>query len=41
MRNESKPAVEAAFLNVQNAAECMGISVNTLCVWRHRRQGPL
>ncbi|WP_307865244.1 helix-turn-helix domain-containing protein [Streptomyces montanisoli] len=40
MRNQSKPAVEAAFLNVQTAAQYMGISVNTLYVWRHRRQGP-
>lgn len=40
MRNQSKPAVEAAFLNVQGAAKYMGISVNTLYVWRHRRQGP-
>ncbi|MBC2902102.1 helix-turn-helix transcriptional regulator [Streptomyces cupreus] len=40
MRNQSMPAVEAAFLNVQNAAQYMGISVNTLYVWRHRRQGP-
>lgn len=31
---------EAAFLNVQNAAAYMGISENTLYVWRHRRQGP-
>ncbi|QHC26776.1 helix-turn-helix domain-containing protein [Streptomyces sp. GS7] len=27
-------------MNVQNAATYMGISVNTLYVWRHRRQGP-
>ncbi|MFJ9616164.1 helix-turn-helix domain-containing protein [Streptomyces noursei] len=27
-------------MNVQNAASYMGISVNTLYVWRHRRQGP-
>ncbi|MEU0723135.1 helix-turn-helix domain-containing protein [Streptomyces sp. NPDC006140] len=40
MRNQFKPAVEAAFLNVLNAAKYMGISVNTLYVWRHRRQGP-
>lgn len=32
MRNQSKPAVEAAFLNVQDAAKYMGISVNTLYV---------
>ncbi|MGW1913145.1 helix-turn-helix domain-containing protein [Streptomyces sp. NPDC002076] len=40
MRNQSKPGVEAAFLNVQNAASYVRISVNTLYVWRHRRQGP-
>lgn len=40
MRNQSKPAVEAAFLNVQDTAKYMGISANTLNVWRHRRQGP-
>ncbi len=40
MRNQSKPGVEAAFMNVQAAATYMGISVNTLYVWRHRRQGP-
>lgn len=40
MRNHTQPTVEAAFMNVQNAARYMGISVNTLYVWRHRRQGP-
>ncbi len=40
MRSHPKPAVEAAFLNVQDAATYLGISVNTLYVWRHRRQGP-
>ncbi|MEU3931556.1 helix-turn-helix domain-containing protein [Streptomyces sp. NPDC029044] len=40
MRNKPEPVIEAAFLNVQNAAMYMGISVNTLYVWRHRRQGP-
>lgn len=39
MRNHSEPKAEAAFLNVQNAAKDMGISVNVLYVWRHRRQG--
>ncbi|MET8332026.1 helix-turn-helix domain-containing protein [Streptomyces sp. NPDC005181] len=29
-----------AFLTVQDAAKYMGISVNTLYVWRHRWQGP-
>ncbi|MFF4364171.1 helix-turn-helix transcriptional regulator [Streptomyces sp. NPDC001351] len=32
--------VEAAFLNLPKAAEYLGISPNTLYVWRHRRQGP-
>ena len=40
MRSQSQPTVETAFLNVQNAARYLGISVNTLYVWRHRRQGP-
>jgi hypothetical protein len=40
MRNKPELVIEAAFLNVQNAAMYMGISVNTLYVWRHRRQGP-
>ncbi|MEX3210641.1 helix-turn-helix transcriptional regulator [Streptomyces acidiscabies] len=31
---------EAAFLNLPKAAEYLGISPNTLYVWRHRRQGP-
>ncbi|MCX4561572.1 helix-turn-helix domain-containing protein [Streptomyces phaeochromogenes] len=26
-------------MNVQNAAKYVGISVNALYVWRHRRQG--
>ncbi|MGW1752227.1 helix-turn-helix transcriptional regulator [Streptomyces sp. NPDC002092] len=32
--------VETAFLNLPKAAEYLGISPNTLYVWRHRRQGP-
>ncbi|GAA3679331.1 helix-turn-helix transcriptional regulator [Streptomyces iranensis] len=40
MRNEPEPSIEAAFLNAKNAAKYMGISVNTLYIWRHRRQGP-
>ncbi|MEV6568355.1 helix-turn-helix domain-containing protein [Streptomyces kronopolitis] len=40
MRNHIQPTVEAAFMNVQDTARYMGISVNTLYVWRHRRQGP-
>lgn len=31
---------ETAFLNLPKAAEYLGISPNTLYVWRHRRQGP-
>ncbi|MEU9481406.1 helix-turn-helix domain-containing protein [Streptomyces sp. NPDC048191] len=37
---EASPAPEAAFLNLPRAAEYLGISPNTLYVWRHRRQGP-
>lgn len=33
-------APETAFLNLPRAAEYLGISPNTLYVWRHRRQGP-
>ncbi|MFI2212495.1 helix-turn-helix transcriptional regulator [Streptomyces sp. NPDC020141] len=33
-------AVGAAFLNVKDAAEYLGLSPHTLYVWRHRRQGP-
>jgi len=40
MRKQNQPAIEAAFLNVQSAAVYLGISVNTLYIWRHRRQGP-
>jgi predicted DNA-binding transcriptional regulator AlpA len=40
MRKKSGSSIEAAFLNVQDVATYMGISVNTLYVWRHRRQGP-
>ncbi|MFE1174291.1 helix-turn-helix transcriptional regulator [Streptomyces sp. NPDC058773] len=31
---------ESAFLNLPKAAEYLGLSPNTLYVWRHRRQGP-
>ena len=31
---------ETAFLNLPKAAEYLGVSPNTLYVWRHRRQGP-
>ena len=41
VQQQSKhPVVEAAFLTVADAATYLGISVNTLYVWRHRRQGP-
>lgn len=33
-------ASRAAFLNVKDAAEYLGLSPHTLYVWRHRRQGP-
>ncbi|MBZ9642209.1 AlpA family transcriptional regulator [Streptomyces sp. PSKA30] len=33
-------AIRAAFLNVKDAAEYLGLSPHTLYVWRHRRQGP-
>ncbi len=31
---------DPAFLTLPKAAEYLGISANTLYVWRHRRQGP-
>ncbi|MGY5131836.1 helix-turn-helix transcriptional regulator [Streptomyces nigrescens] len=31
---------QTAFLNLPQAAEYLGLSPNTLYVWRHRRQGP-
>ena len=40
MNHQKRPLVEAAFLNVENTATYLGISMNTLYVWRHRRQGP-
>ncbi|UKY49836.1 helix-turn-helix domain-containing protein [Streptomyces inhibens] len=40
MSHQKQPFVETAFLNVENAATYLGISTNTLYVWRHRRQGP-
>ncbi|WP_432146798.1 helix-turn-helix domain-containing protein [Streptomyces sp. bgisy084] len=33
-------AASAAFLNVTDTAEYLGLSPHTLYVWRHRRQGP-
>ncbi|WUV79799.1 helix-turn-helix domain-containing protein [Streptomyces sp. NBC_01476] len=40
MGGQSEPEVEPAYLNIRSAARYMGISENTLYVWRHRRQGP-
>ncbi|MFE3881909.1 helix-turn-helix transcriptional regulator [Streptomyces lydicus] len=40
MHHQITPMHEAAFLNLAKAAEYLGISPNTLHVWRHRRQGP-
>ncbi|WP_310717500.1 helix-turn-helix transcriptional regulator [Streptomyces lydicus] len=40
MHDQITPTPEAAFLNLTKAAEYLGISPNTLYVWRHRRQGP-
>ncbi|MGW7056264.1 helix-turn-helix transcriptional regulator [Streptomyces sp. NPDC054887] len=39
--DESKNCMpEMAFLTLPKAAVYLGISPNTLYVWRHRRQGP-
>ncbi|MGW2657546.1 helix-turn-helix domain-containing protein [Streptomyces sp. NPDC001478] len=35
-----QPRHEASFFNLQQTAKYLGISPNTLYVWRHRRQGP-
>ncbi|NEA72613.1 helix-turn-helix domain-containing protein [Streptomyces sp. So13.3] len=40
MSDQRNSKVEAAFFNVEDAATYLGISTNTLYVWRHRRQGP-
>jgi predicted DNA-binding transcriptional regulator AlpA len=40
MSHQKQACVEAAFLNVESTAAYLGISRNTLYVWRHRRQGP-
>ncbi|MFF0124406.1 helix-turn-helix transcriptional regulator [Streptomyces mirabilis] len=40
MHDQIASTYEAAFLNLNKAAEYLGISPNTLYVWRHRRQGP-
>nr|WTB34687.1 helix-turn-helix domain-containing protein [Streptomyces sp. NBC_00830] len=34
------PRSENSFFNLHKAAEYLGLSPNTLYVWRHRRQGP-
>lgn len=34
------PSRNTAFLTLPKAAEYLGLSPNTLYVWRHRRQGP-
>ncbi|WP_432066565.1 helix-turn-helix transcriptional regulator [Streptomyces sp. C10-9-1] len=36
----ANPQHETAFLTLPKAAEYLGLSPNTLYVWRHRRQGP-
>ena len=40
MTNDTSTGPAPAFLNVDQAATYLGISANTLYVWRHRRQGP-
>ncbi|WP_078969841.1 helix-turn-helix transcriptional regulator [Streptomyces natalensis] len=40
MHDQITSTYEAAFLNLNQAAKHLGISPNTLYVWRHRRQGP-
>ncbi|MFE2430687.1 helix-turn-helix transcriptional regulator [Streptomyces sp. NPDC059373] len=40
MHNKNLPSYETAFLSLPKAADYLGISANTLYVWRHRRQGP-
>lgn len=37
---QTEQAPETAFLNLTQAAAYLGLSPNTLHVWRHRRQGP-
>ncbi|WP_406431032.1 helix-turn-helix transcriptional regulator [Streptomyces sp. NBC_01589] len=34
------PRYGNSFLNLHKAAEYLGLSPNTLYIWRHRRQGP-
>ncbi|MGW3646193.1 helix-turn-helix transcriptional regulator [Streptomyces sp. NPDC000878] len=38
--SQPSQATETAFLTLPKASEYLGISPNTLYVWRHRRQGP-
>lgn len=40
MTSSTSTGPAPAFLNVDQAATYLGISANTLYVWRHRRQGP-
>jgi predicted DNA-binding transcriptional regulator AlpA len=40
MNHQKRSSIETAFLNVENTAAYLGISMNTLYIWRHRRQGP-
>lgn len=40
MPQNEAPKIAAAFLSLPKAAAYLGISPNTLYVWRHRRQGP-
>ncbi|MFE7300625.1 helix-turn-helix transcriptional regulator [Streptomyces sp. NPDC057579] len=40
MHDQITSTHETAFLNLPKAAEYLGLSPNTLYVWRHRRQGP-
>ncbi|MEU8678139.1 helix-turn-helix domain-containing protein [Streptomyces sp. NPDC048560] len=42
MRNSEllAPSIAPSFLTVAQAAAYLGVSPNTLYVWRHRREGP-
>jgi predicted DNA-binding transcriptional regulator AlpA len=40
MGDKNIDTTRAAFLTLPKAAAYLGISANTLYVWRHRRQGP-
>ncbi|MFE0380812.1 helix-turn-helix domain-containing protein [Streptomyces inhibens] len=39
-KNAMRGELAQAFLSVNDAAQYLGVSPNTLYVWRHRRQGP-